>query len=245
MRDFDFTIGSKNLALLLDPDKTTIDNIWIETIIQSRPDFILIGGSQPFKPIKMKTMMDTLKENLSIPLIGFPGDKTQVQSGLDALLALSVIHSTDSHYILDPLFQISEFVLENKIKTFYTPYIVLGLTGETAVEKVLKGKINKISDKQSFEPYLCGLSILNPSVIYLEAGSGSESIIDLEILAKTKSVLKSTFVFSGGGVRSGAQAKAIWSAGADCVVVGNWIEESLLGLLELAEIRNNLNSELN
>ena len=121
----------------------------------------------------------------------------------------------------------------------------MGQTGKTAVEVILKDKINYIKDIQSFQPYLYGLSILQPRVVYLEAGSGSNEIIDLEFVSKTKSVLNNTFVFAGGGVRSGEQAKALWQAGADCVVVGNWIEESLQGLLELAEIRNNLNTRLN
>lgn len=245
MKDFDFPHGSKALALLLDPDKTIVDNQWLAAIAQAKPDMILLGGSQPFEPIKMTKMIDSLKENLSIPLIGFPGDMTQVQIGLDALLALSVIQSTDSRYILDPLIQISEFVVNHKIKTFYTPYILMGQTGETAVEVILKDKINYIKDIQSFQPYLYGLSILQPQVVYLEAGSGSNEIIDLEFVSKTKSVLKNTFVFAGGGVRSGEQARALWQAGTDCVVVGNWIEESLQGLLELAEIRNNLNTRLN
>lgn len=245
MKDFDFPHGSKALALLLDPDKTVVDNRWIETIAETKPDMILIGGSQSFEPFKMKKMIDSLKENLPIPLIGFPGDKSQVQVGLDALLALSVIQSTDNRFILDPLFQVSEFVIDNKIKTFYTPYILLGQTGNTAVEIILKDKINSIGNLQSFAPYLYGLSILQPRVVYLEAGSGSSKVIDLEFVSETKSVLSNTFVFTGGGVRSGEQARALWQAGADCVVVGNWIEESHQGLFELAEIRNNLNSVLN
>jgi geranylgeranylglyceryl phosphate synthase family protein len=245
MKDFDFPNGSKTLALLLDPDKAVIDNLWLDAIAKAKPDFILIGGSQPFSPIKMKTMIETLKDHLSIPLIGFPGDKTQVQEGLDALMALSVIQSTDSRYILDPLFQISDFVVKNSITTYYTPYIILGQGGDTAVEIILKDKINSISDIQSFARYLNGLSIIQPKVVYLEAGSGSKSIIDLEFVTKTKSILKNTFLFTGGGIRSKEQAEQLWLAGADCVVVGNWIEQSLDGLLELAEIRNNLNSQLN
>jgi putative glycerol-1-phosphate prenyltransferase len=245
MFDFDYLYRSKALALLLDPDKVIIDQNWIDVIIEASPDLILIGGSQPFPFEKLANMVEILKQEVDIPLIGFPGDISQIHIKLDALLALSVVQSTNTKYVLSPLFQVSEFVVKNHLTTFFTPYLILGQTGETAVEKILNDKMNQIKDIKSLESYLYGLQIINPRIVYLEAGSGSADILDSNFVTRTKEILSSSYLFAGGGVRSIEQALTLWEAGADCVVVGNWIEDSKSALKELGTIRNEVNLKLN
>ena len=241
MLGFDSQKKSKSIALLLDPDKTRIDLDWIKVINIASPDLILIGGSQPFPVALLDDMVTCLKENCQVPILGFPGDVSQVHPSQDGLLALSVLQSSDPRFILSPLFQIAKFIDQHKIPTYFTPYLILGSSGQTSVEKVLKDKLTPIENIDSLASYLLGLKVLNPPCIYLEAGSGAENIINLNYVAWTKNKLPSSYLFAGGGVRELAQLHELWSAGADCVVVGNWIENDKHALIDICIERNKIN----
>ncbi|MBL7790540.1 MAG: geranylgeranylglyceryl phosphate synthase family protein [Chitinophagales bacterium] len=233
--------GSKALALLLDPDKTVIDDSWLEIIREANPDLILLGGSQPFDYHLLDSMVDKLKANLTIPLVGFPGTVDQIHPKYDALLALSVVQSSDANYIFSPLFKAAKIIDELNLSTYYTPYLIIGSSGETAVEKALENKISIIDNETVLKSYLLGLKILNPICLYLEAGSGSKYVINSEYVKQTRNLLLDTYLFAGGGVRNIKQAEEIWTSGADCLVVGNWVEDCPSALINLANSRNILN----
>lgn len=245
MFDFDSYRKSKAFALLIDPDKTIIDSAWLSAISKYRPDFILIGGTQNFGYSRLDSTVKTLKGLNNIPLVGFPGDISQIHPQFDALLALSVVQSTDVRFVLNPLFHITPFISANQIAIFYTPYLILGKSGTTAVELFLKDKIAPIETLELLESYLYGLKVMNPSVVYLEAGSGAKKALDVEYLVRTKSILDNVYCIVGGGIRSAEQARMFWASGADCIVVGNWIEDSLQALEELAEMREKVNNPAN
>jgi len=240
MFDFDSLKRSKALALLLDPDKTVIDDAWLAIIKEANPDLILIGGSQPFSAERLDDMVKKLKANLSIPLIGFPGDITQIHKDLDGLLALSVVQSVDAQFVLFPLFQVASLVRKLSLPTFYTPYLILGTDGQTAVELALKNKLKRIHEPDIFENFIDGLNILNPPCVYLEAGSGSTQVLNSEFVRIARRGLKRPYLLAGGGIRFIEQAEGLWQAGADCIVVGNWIEQSPKSLLELSAARNKM-----
>jgi putative glycerol-1-phosphate prenyltransferase len=241
MFDFDYLKKSKSIALLIDPDETRINTDWINLINTTSPDLILIGGSQPFPIAILDEMVTCLKANCQIPLLAFPGDINQVNPMMDGLLALSVVQSFDARFILSPLFHISKFIDKKKISTFFTPYLILGGSGLTSVEKVLEDKINLIDQIDTLEDYLLGLKVLSPACIYLEAGSGSEKILNLDYVARAKNILPSSYIFAGGGVRKLTQLHELWTAGADCVVVGNWIERDKQALVDICIERNKIN----
>ena len=145
MFSFDNLKSMKTLALLLDPDKVVLDRRWLSAIKQSSPNIILVGGSQPFPFEKLDLMIQSLKAEVDIPIVGFPGDITQIHYDFDALLALSVIQSTDTQFVLDPLIEVAKNLIENNISAFFTPYLLLNGSGTTSVERVLKDKMKKIS----------------------------------------------------------------------------------------------------
>ena len=62
-------------------------------------------------------------------------------------------------------------------------------------------------------------------IIYLEAGSGSQKAVSLEMI---KSVAKKISIplIVGGGIRSKKEIEAAYEAGADLVVIGTAFEEN-------------------
>ncbi|MFA4936020.1 MAG: geranylgeranylglyceryl/heptaprenylglyceryl phosphate synthase, partial [Candidatus Methanoperedens sp.] len=62
--------------------------------------------------------------------------------------------------------------------------------------------------------------------IYLEAGSGADKPVPVEMIRAVKKVVgKSTKVIVGGGIRDGSTAKERVKAGADMIVTGTIVEQ--------------------
>jgi len=236
MHSFDSLRKSKAFALLIDPDKTVIDNWWIKAILASRPNFILIGGSQEFPYEKLDKIVITLKANCDIPLLIFPGSKQQIHPKVDGLLALSVLQSRKSKFILEQLIDSSLILSQTRMGVFYTPYLILSTSGNTAVEIALENNFEKIISKRDFEKYIQTIYYLNPPCVYLEAGSGADKSVSSEYIQWTANKL-SSYLFVGGGIDSSQRAIEAWKAGADCIVIGNSVEKNLNFLAEVSSAR--------
>ncbi|MHA2407381.1 MAG: geranylgeranylglyceryl/heptaprenylglyceryl phosphate synthase, partial [Candidatus Ranarchaeia archaeon] len=64
-------------------------------------------------------------------------------------------------------------------------------------------------------------------LIYLEAGSGADNSVPLEMISTVKKYVDIP-VIVGGGIRTKKQAADIIKAGADLIVQGTFVEETLL-----------------
>lgn len=63
-------------------------------------------------------------------------------------------------------------------------------------------------------------------LVYLEAGSGADEPVPLNMIAGVKKVLNETLLIAGGGIKSGKDARALVDAGADLIVTGTGVERS-------------------
>jgi phosphoglycerol geranylgeranyltransferase len=244
MTIFDSLSRFKSVALLIDPDKTIIDDCWILAINQSLPDIILVGGSQDFSFKKLDIVINTLKANTTIPILIFPGSIEQIHKQADGVLALSVIQSSSTRFIFDAIYDLAQLDVPSRFKSYFTPYLILSNTGETAVEKVLGSNLRKIENRDEFKKYLFLLKMIQPTTVYLEAGSGAKSTISRDYIIDLKSQIPHTFLFVGGGINSTDTASDLWSIGANCLVIGNKVEENLDFLSEICHARNLVNENL-
>jgi putative glycerol-1-phosphate prenyltransferase len=65
--------------------------------------------------------------------------------------------------------------------------------------------------------------LLGMKTIYLEAGSGANMPVPLEMIQHVKSQISVPLIV-GGGIKNNAQLQAAYHAGADLVVIGNVLE---------------------
>jgi putative glycerol-1-phosphate prenyltransferase len=81
--------GNKQLALLIDPEKTNDQQLpdLAQYIRMAQPDFILVGGSLLSE--NTTTTVETLKQHSDLPVILFPGSAFQICSQADGILFLS------------------------------------------------------------------------------------------------------------------------------------------------------------
>ena len=78
-------------------------------------------------------------------------------------------------------------------------------------------------------------------LLYLEAGSGADQHIPEEMIRKVKKTTK-TIVIVGGGIRTGADAANVASAGADILVTGTVVENTSNIKNKIKEIVNGVRS---
>ncbi|HPX78408.1 MAG TPA: geranylgeranylglyceryl/heptaprenylglyceryl phosphate synthase, partial [Methanobacterium sp.] len=62
-------------------------------------------------------------------------------------------------------------------------------------------------------------------LFYLEAGSGADQPVPLEMISKVKKY-SNTILMVGGGIRDGETARKIVEAGADIIVTGTVVENN-------------------
>lgn len=234
---FDTYRKSRAVALLIDPDKNFVDDRFVHTIKEASPDFIFIGGTQPFPFERLDEVVSKIRKAVDIPIIGFPGSNEQVHPSYDALLALSVVQSHDSKFILKQLIDSAKALYAMKFRTYFTPYLLLNYQCTTSIEQLLKDKIEVINHQDRFHDYLYATKILNCECLYLEAGSGSGFPVGPDWISAASEILPKAYLIVGGGIDSIEKAELAWNSGANCIVVGNTIENNPELLMDFCKSR--------
>jgi putative glycerol-1-phosphate prenyltransferase len=93
--------GKKSFAVLVDPDKTQIDQVGelIEKCVSAEVDFLLVGGSLVVST-HLEELVLSIKAQTKIPVILFPGSPSQVTPAADALLYLSLISGRNPELLI-------------------------------------------------------------------------------------------------------------------------------------------------
>lgn len=241
---FDQYKASKSIALLIDPDKGLLTDSFVEIIVQAQPDFIFVGGTQPFPYQKLDNVITKLKVNTTIPIIGFPGSNQQIHPQMDALLALMMLQSYDANFVLRQLVEVASDLRALDMKTILTPYLLLDhRQSNTALSRLLGDKIEAIDSPQKLMLYLDTIHIMQTPCFYLEAGSGAGAVISAEYIQLASERLPNSYVIIGGGIDTIEKAGVAWNSGADCVVVGNAIEKNPRLLIDFCRSRDGIHYE--
>ena len=86
-------IGKKSIAVLVDPDKADDPsrlNHLINLASENCIDFFFVGGSL-ITTTNLSEVVNQIKQQVSIPVVLFPGNSMQLDPGADAILFLSLI----------------------------------------------------------------------------------------------------------------------------------------------------------
>ena len=214
----------KLLAVLIDPDKVTIEQLssFLEKVNASIATHIFIGGSTD-ENNKTKSVVIAIKKLTKLPVLLFPGDYTQVTDQADGLLFLSLISGRNPEYLIEQQVQSIPLLRKMDLEIIPTGYLLIDGGVESAVQRVS----NTTPMCQNNPDLILNTALAGEysgkKIIYLEAGSGATQAVNQEIIITVKKQLAIPLIV-GGGIRTKQQLDEAYSAGADMVVIGTAFE---------------------
>ena len=218
--------NKKLFALLIDPDKYSNKKLIqvIDYANKSKVDLILVGGSLISNSIDETTRI--IKENTDIPVILFPGNVLQITSRADAILLLSLISGRNPDLLIGNHVIAASNIKQSKLDVIPTGYILVDGGNITSVEYMSNTKPIP-SDKTDIAvaTAMAG-EMLGLKTIYLEAGSGANNSLKIEMIKKVKQNINVPLIV-GGGLNTPEDIKNTIKAGADIVVIGTAIENNI------------------
>lgn len=238
-----FRKDRKQIALLIDPDKT--QGRQLEEIAfsaqQSQVDVILVGGSLLVNG-NLVSCVQYLKNLCDIPIVLFPGNSIQVTAEADAILFLSLISGRNPEFLIGHHVLAAPLIKRSGMRSIPTGYMLVGAEG-TSVH-YMSGTIPIPYTKPDIAvaTALAG-EMLGHKVIYMDAGSGANQPISLEMIEAVSDAISLPLVI-GGGIRNAEQAQQIYQSGADCVVVGTIIEKHPEILTEISDVKHIFNQNM-
>lgn len=216
--------GQKLLGILLDPDKIVWENLehLLDKINQSPATHIFVGGSIVQSTI-LEDLIAQLKQKTNLPVVIFPGDPSQISPQADAILFLSLLSGRNPDYLIEYQVQAAPILKKTNLEVLSTGYILIESGNETAVARVSK---TEPLNRENFDLALATAQageMLGNKLIYLEAGSGAEKPVPLEMISLIAQNIEIPIIV-GGGIVDLHGIKKAYNAGADLVVIGTAFE---------------------
>lgn len=209
---------------LIDPDEQTPQEA-VEMAKQAkkaRSDAILVGGSITDQE-DLNITVKSIKEEVDLPVILFPGNISGVSKYADALLFMSLLNSTNPYWITGAQALSAPSIKKMGIETIPMGYLIIepgGTVGWVGDSKPIPRKKSDLA-----VAYALAAEFLGMRVIYLEAGSGADSHIPVDFIMKVKK-LTNLMVIVGGGIKTAQDALEVKEAGADIIITGTVVEET-------------------
>lgn len=214
----------KLLAILLDPDKLSVEKTVdiVSKINSSQATHIFVGGSS-FDGNHLDELIINIKQNTNLPVVLFPGNPSQISNQADGILFLTLLSGRNPDYLIEHQINAVPFLRKTNLEIISTGYILIESGSETAVQRVTKTQpIDRNNIEYVIQTAQAG-ELIGNKLIYLEAGSGAQLAVPLDMI---RLVRQNTTVplIVGGGIRSQQEIENAFEAGANMVVIGTAFE---------------------
>jgi phosphoglycerol geranylgeranyltransferase len=217
--------NKKLLAILLDPDKLTVEKTipLIEKINSSPATHLFVGGSS-FDGNHLDELIATLKQNTQLPIVLFPGNPSQISNEADGILFLTLLSGRNSDYLIEHQVNAVPYLKNTNLEVISTGYILIESGSETAVQRVTKTKPLERNNSDYVVQTAQAGELIGNKLIYLEAGSGAQWAVPLEMIQQVRQNISIPLIV-GGGIRSQKEIENAYKAGANMVVIGTAFEK--------------------
>ncbi len=214
----------KLLAILIDPEKVSIEKAIVlsNKIKESPATHIFVGGST-FSGTHLDELITTLKKETQLPILIFPGHPSQISNEADGILFLSLLSGRNPEYLIEHHINSVEALEKSNLEIIPTGYLLIDGGKETAVQRVSQTQpIENNNIELAYKTAKAG-EFLGKKLIYLEAGSGANQHVSLEMIRFVSQNIHIPLIV-GGGIRSMKTIQEVYEAGADLVVIGTAFE---------------------
>ncbi len=216
--------GSGHLTLIDPHEDLDLNKKIAKGADEGKSDAIMIGGSLGGSD-RLKNTIDEIKKITKLPIILFPGNVDFVSKKADAIWFMSLINSRNTYWHYQAQALGAPIVKKSGIEPIPLSYLIVEPGQNTSVGWI--ADVNPIPRKKDeiAVAYALASNYLGFRWIYLEAGSGSENSVPIEMIKKVKAHTDLNVII-GGGINSPKIAAEKIKAGADFVVTGTILENS-------------------
>ncbi|MEM2192136.1 MAG: geranylgeranylglyceryl/heptaprenylglyceryl phosphate synthase, partial [Candidatus Hadarchaeales archaeon] len=151
----------------------------------------------------------------------------------DAIFFMSLLNSRDPYFITGAQMRGAPLVKKFGLEPIPMAYILIEPGGTAG--KVGKAELIPRDSPETAAAYALAAQYLGMSFVYLEAGSGVEEPVPVEMVRAVKKEIEIPLIV-GGGIREPEAAEEIVKAGADIVVTGTVVEKATDRATELKKI---------
>jgi phosphoglycerol geranylgeranyltransferase len=215
--------GSAGLAALIDPDNFDKSRAIIVATTAEKLGFdcVFIGGSTLGDQTHLDELVYAVKRHVTCPVILFPGNITGISRHADAILFSSLLNSTNTYFIIGAQAIGAIQVNRYRLEAIPMGYLVFGDESTTS----FIGQVRSVpySKPAIAVMYALAAQFLGMRALYLEAGSGSNQPMPVEVVRTVRKHFKGLLIV-GGGITTGQAATSLAKAGADLLVIGNLLE---------------------
>ncbi len=187
------------------------------------PHYILVGGSMVSDTTT--AIIQTIRKYVSVPILLFPGNASQLSPAADAIMYLSLISGRNPEYLIGQHVQSAIQLYQQQIPVIPVGYMLIESGGPTSVQYISNTQpIPRSKNDIAIATALAG-QYLGQKAIYLEGGSGALHAVPTDMIRAVKAHISIPLIVGGGIKTPDAMADA-FNAGADVVVIGNVLEEN-------------------
>jgi len=211
------------IAVLIDPDKASIEHLQKITKYAEKIDLFFVGGSIVSTPVD--DVVHNLKKITNIPIVIFPGSPLQISYEADAVLFLSLISGRNPELLIGNHVLVAKTLRNSKLEVIPTGYILIEGDKVSTTEYISNTRaIPKNKTDIVISTAIAG-ELLGLKSIYLEAGSGANTHINIEQIVQIKKNIKIPLIV-GGGIKTKTDFEAVKSANPNIIVIGTAVEEN-------------------
>lgn len=216
--------GIRAYWVLLDPDDFTIEQAQsvAKQSQENGVDALLVGGSL-LHSNHFDLFVKSLKEAVSIPVVLFPGDSTQLSPNADALLYLSLISGRNPVNLIGEHVKAAPIIRQYGIEPIATGYMLVESGAVTSVEFMSNTRPLPRQKPGIAAAHALAAQYMGMHLVYLEAGSGAAQTVPAEMIRMVSSYIDIPIIV-GGGIRDKETAEEKLEAGADIIVTGNLLQ---------------------
>lgn len=216
--------GAAHLTLI-DPDEQSPKTAgeMASSAAVAGTDGIMIGGSTSAEGELLDKTVAQIKERVDLPTILFPASQSSISRRADAIFFMSLLNSENPFYITGAQKRGAPFVKKFDLEPISLAYIIIKPGG--AVGRVGEADLIEREDTKSAVGYSLASQYFGMESVYLEAGSGADEPVPVEMVEAVRKSVDSLLIV-GGGIRNSELAAERMSAGADVIVTGTIVEEA-------------------
>ncbi len=218
--------GVKQLAVLVDPDKT--GNREAESLARMAEDhgvdYIFVGGSL-LSDGNLSNCIRRIRYACSKPIVIFPGSISQVDEQADAILFLSLISGRNPELLIGNHVVAAPLIREKKLEAISTGYMLIE-SGANTTALYMSNTFPIPHNKPSIAACTAMAGeMLGLKMMFLDGGSGGSQPVSEEMIQAVSQAISVPLIV-GGGIRTPEKAEANCKAGADLIVIGTSIEKN-------------------